>query len=495
MIIDSVATFARSRPMAGAVTDLETARQWTYAALDAEVDRLAAWLGATLGPASGERVAVLARNCADTLIVHLACVRAGAIFVPFNWRLSPGELSALVDDARPALIFLGAGMEAPGAAATRLDLTRATSLGEPGARPPAGARRSFDAPSTLLYTSGTSGHPKGVIVTEENAFWGSTNFLHGNHVTAASIFLCDMPLFHTAGLFAAARTPLLAGARVLISGGFDPATTLARLADPNLGITHYFSVPQMGATLWNQPGFSPDMLRGLAVYAMGGGPNPPAQVARFTQAGIRISDGFGMSETGSNFGMPVSDPDLVLDKAGSAGLPYLSVSARIIDEQGLDVAVGEPGELWLKGPSVTPGYWNRDEVTAAAFHDGWFRTGDVARIDADGFLFLLDRKKDMYISGGENVYPAEVEAVLAELDGIAEAAVIGVANERWGEVGRAYVRLLDDCELGEAAIVAHCRSRLARYKVPASIIFVEVLPRTASGKVRKNLLAATAAAD
>lgn len=341
---------------------------------------------------------------------------------------------------------------------------------------------------TLLFTSGTSGKPKGVIVTEANAFWGNTNFGHGNLVSSESVFLCDMPMFHTAGLFAAVRAPILFGGTVWISAGFDPARTIARIADPELGITHYFSVPQMATTLWQHADFTPEKFSRLTLYATGGAPNPQAQVERFARVGIRFSDGFGMSETGSNFAMPVGDIERLVTKAGSCGLPFLSVQTRIVDEHGIDTIPGEPGELWLKGPSITPGYWNRPDQTAQAFHDGWFKTGDVARIDEDGFFYLVDRKKDMFISGGENVYPAEVEAVLAELAGIAEAAVIGVADARWGEVGRAFVVLKQGAALSADDIAAHCHSRLARFKVPARVLIAGSIPRTASGKVQKHLL-------
>ncbi|MEQ1640928.1 MAG: AMP-binding protein, partial [Novosphingobium sp.] len=236
------------------------------------------------------------------------------------------------------------------------------------------------------------------------------------------------------------------------------------------------------------PDFAPEKFHGLKMYVTGGAPNPKAQVERFARAGIRFSDGFGMSETCSNFAMPVLDVERLIDKAGSCGLPLLAVQTRIVDDEGIDVAQGETGELWIKGPSVTRGYWNQPELTAKAFHDGWFKTGDAAMQDADGFYYLVDRKKDMYISGGENVYPAEVEAVLAELPEIAEAAVIGVPDERWGEVGRAFIIPRAGAVLTEEQVIAHCRERLARFKVPVRVIIADAIPRTASGKVQKHLL-------
>jgi len=485
--LDPVAYYARCRPSAPACVDLESGRRWSYAELDRDVARTASWLAGLFGPASGVRVATLGRNSVAQLILHLATVRAGAIYVPFNWRLAGPELAVLVADSQPRLLMHDAGFDIQAFGGRRVLTSELEALTATASavRP---QRRAADEPATLLYTSGTSGLPKGVIVTEHNVFWGCTNFNLGNGVTPHSAVLCDMPMFHTAGLFAAVRAVLLAGGTSLISRGFDPQLTLARIADPALGVTHYFSVPQMAQMLWQQPGFEPRMLQGLAVYATGGAPNPRAQIERFVDAGIPMSDGFGMSETGSSFGMPVHDRRLLRDKAGSCGLPYISLQARIVDEDGNDVARGAVGELWLRGPSVTPGYWNQPELTARSFVDGWFRTGDAAMCDADGYHYIVDRRKDMYISGGENVYPAEVEAALYELEAVAEAAVIGVPDNKWGEIGRAYIVLRPGHSLEAAAVLAHCIGRLAKYKVPASVVFTADIPRTASGKVKKTQL-------
>ena len=496
VLVDAVATHARARGHALACVDLDGVdlerRRWTYAELDRDIDHTAAWLVQRLGPASGARVASIGRNSVALLILNLACVRAGAIYTPFNWRLAPPEIEVLARDAAPALVFHDEAFTPPVGAGESLNTASLAAIAEVAGAPPANARRPMSEPSTLLYTSGTSGRPKGVIVTEANAFWGCTNFIFGNDVTIRSVFLCDMPMFHTAGLLAATRVPILAGGAVLISRGFDAPKTLARIADKDLGVTHYFSVPQMASSLWSQPGFDPEMLRGLTVYAMGGAPNPAAQIRRFVEAGIAMSDGFGMSETASNFGMPVHSPELLIEKAGSCGLPYISLQVRIVDEGGVDVPDGVRGELWLRGPSVTPGYWNQPETTAKAFRDGWFMTGDTAVRDADGFYFLIDRTKDMFISGGENVYPAEIEAVLAELEGVVEAAVVGVPDERWGEVGRAYVIVAPGQSLTGETVLAHCRERLARFKAPASVVINEPIPRTATGKVQKHILRARA---
>ncbi len=496
VLIDPVATHARAKPQALACVDLETGRRWDWQALDRAANRAANWLVAELGPARGVCVAALCRNSVDMLVLQFACVRAGAIFVPFNWRLAGPEIATLIEDADPKLIFHDREFAVAGDKVALFDLADLDALSsDQPETPPPGARRDWELPSTLLYTSGTSGRPKGVMLSEANAFWGATNFMHGNAVSAASVFLCDMPMFHVAGLFAAVRVPILAGGTVLISKGFDPVETLARIADPAWRITHYFSVPQMAQTMWNLPGFRPAMLSGLHVYATGGAPNPAAQIERFQRAGIPMLDGFGMSETCSNFGMPPGNPALAIAKAGSCGLPFLSVVPRIVDDAGNDVPDGTVGELWLKGPSVATGYWNQPELSAQAFEGGWFKTGDACMRDADGFYFLVDRKKDMFISGGENVYPAEVEAAIAELDQVAECAVIGMPDEKWGEVGHAYVIAPPGKPVTPAEVIAHCRLRLAGFKVPKTVIVTDSIPRSSTGKVQKHVLKARAVGD
>lgn len=489
---DPVATYALVRPDTCAIVDLESGRRWTYRQLDAALDRLAAWLVGEFGANSGQRVATLSKNCAEMVILHLAGTRAGTVFVPFNWRLAPAEIDVLVEDARPQIMFHGPEFCPPPAVPRAMPIAELLALGEAGTKPPAAARRPFGQLATLLYTSGTSGRPKGVMLSEQNAYWGCANFIYGNDVTMRSVFLCDMPLFHTAGLFAATRVPIQAGGCVLVSGGFDPRKTLDRLSDPALKVTHYFSVPQMATTLWNRPDFKPEMLHGLTGWAIGGAPHPKAQTERFVRAGIRITEGFGMSEIGSGFGMPTHDMAVLIEKAGSCGTPFVTIEARIADDDGQEVPTGVSGELWLRGPSITIGYWNQPETTTKAFRDGWFLTGDTARVDADGFYYIVDRKKDMYISGGENVYPAEVEAAIAELPQVAECAVVGVPDERWGEVGRAYVIPVPGRVVTGDEIIAHCAQRLAKFKVPATTIITDAIARTASGKAQKHLLKARA---
>ncbi|HEY5711997.1 MAG TPA: AMP-binding protein [Allosphingosinicella sp.] len=495
---DYVRLHAAGPPGRLACVDLASGRRWTYAELDRSIACCVSVLvERRIG--AGDRVAVLARNSAWQLILQQALTRLGAIFAPLNWRLAASELDALLDDCEPVLLVvddasapLADACAQPCERMTMAGLAAAIDCAEPA---PPGEPADADVPSILLFTSGTSGRAKGVIVTERNAFFTATNFSVLGRVDNKSVFLCDSPMFHVIGLLTSLRPPLMQGGTIYISAGFDPAATLARLGDPGLGITHYFCVPQMAQMLRSAPGFDPARLGNLRALFTGGAPNPPENIRLWLGEGVRMADGFGMTEAGTVLGMPV-DGDVIDVKAGSAGLPAPTLSLRIVGEDGAEVPAGEVGELQIRGPNVTPGYWRRPAETEAAFtQDGWFRTGDLGRRDSDGFVFLVDRRKDMFISGGENVYPAEVERVLAEHPAVLEAAVIGVASMEWGEVGSAFLV----CRPGEAPpaeeLEVHCRGRLARYKVPRSFRFVESLPRTASGKVMKQALRSAADAD
>ncbi|PWC40032.1 AMP-binding protein [Azospirillum sp. TSO35-2] len=492
---DILAYHAAVQPRNPACVDLASGERLTYAELDRRVDRCVAWLLGRIGAEPGQRVAWLGRNSIDEVIASLACGRAGAVFVPLNWRLTAPEVAALLADSTPSLLVHDAEF-APtvsGLATAPAGLamvTRATAHAEQAATTgpaPRLAPRDANAPSTIIYTSGTSGQPKGAIHTEQTAFFTAFNFALLNRIDHASVFLCDMPLFHVIGILTITRSTLLQGGALLVSPGFDPELTLARLSDPGLGVTHYMCVPQMAQSLRQRPEYDPTRLSRLVFFGTGGAPNPPALVRRFLAEGVPMADGYGSSEGGTVLGMPLGDPERMADKAGSAGLPPASVRLRLVDDQGNDVADGEVGEILVRGPNVSPGYWNRppspDEGPA-----GWFRTGDSARRDADGFYVIVDRKKDMFISGGENVYPAEIEAVLLELDAVAEACVIGIPDRQWGEVGCAYVVPRAGYPLTDQDIIDHCRSRLARYKAPKRVIVTDALPRTASGKLRKNVL-------
>ena len=498
-MLDPIAYWGQVQPGKLAIGDFSSGLQLSYGAFDARIDRCAGSLERILGEPIGERVAVLARNSLDFLTIHFACIRIGAIFVPLNWRLSAPEISVLIQDSRPSLLFVEAEFQMARDALTDGHSLRQIMSLEPEpfqalldaapAKPSLPRPDRADQPSTLLYTSGTTGRPKGVMVSERNALASNINFAFSTRLSASSVMMCDMPLFHVAGLMAGARAPLLMGGTLLLSPKFDPELALGRLSDPKLGITHTFYVPQMTQPLREHPAYAKADLSRLVCLVTGGAPNPAANVQRWLDDGVIMADGFGMSETGSAFNMPIDDPERIRRKVGSSGLPLISLRYRLVKPDGSATAPGEVGELRLKGPSVTSGYWNQPEATAAAFDEqGYLKSGDLAYADEEGFLFIVDRLKDMFISGGENVYPTEIEAVIAELDVVSEAAVIAVPDPQWGEAGLAYVVPLPGAQVTPEAIIDHVRSRLARYKAPKRVIITDRLPRTASGKLQKNVL-------
>ncbi len=493
---DLVAAGARLHPTRRACVDLESGEALTYTELDSRIDACAAVLSRMIEAVPAARVAMLSRNSALMLVANYACIRLGWIFVPLNWRLSTTELAGLVADAEPSLMISQPGFaEVADEVANKTGIARLDTgdLLDAIKREPLPAQyiraANPDATSTLLYTSGTSGKPKGVMLSERQSLYGLMNFVAANRVTYESVFLCDMPMFHVAGLYSCSRTVLLMGGCVLISEGFDAGKTLARLREPQLGVTHYFCVVQMAQMMRAHAEFSPAGLTKLVALCTGGAPNPRAHIEQWLDDGVAMIDGFGMTEIGSTMSMPLGDSELIRAKAGSVGLPLLSVQARIVDMQERDVPDGEAGELWIRGPNVTAGYWSKPGEEAVTFAPGeWFRTGDIARRDEDGFYYLVDRKKDMFISGGENVYPVEIEAAMRLDPRIADVAVVGVPDSRWGEVGCAYVVAAPGHSPTSEALRQALREQVAHYKAPKYVVLVAELPRNAAGKVLKAVL-------
>ena len=499
MARDGVAYHAATHADRRACIDLGCDQSFSFAELDTLAARCAGLLRGVLGDPAGQRVASVLRNGVDALVLMYACERTGAIYAPLSWRLTAPELSVLARDCEPQLLVVGAEFADTARQAFPDDV--ATLVVEVGGGPFRDAVLSYrpeparlatpDQPCVILYTSGTTGQPKGVLLTWANLFWGAYNFSVVAEVGPDSTMLCDAPMFHTVGLVATSRCVLQQGGMVLLSPAFQPGASLARLSDPALRISHYFGVPQMAQALCDDPAYATADLSRLKGLFLGGAPPPRPLCERLLSDGVLAINGYGMTETSTIAGMPL-DADAVQARPASVGIPPPSVEMRIVSPDGRDVATGQTGEIRVRGPAVTPGYWRQPDATAAAFADGWFATGDAGRLDEAGYLTIVDRWKDMYISGGENVYPAEVEAVIAALQGVREVGVIGVPNARWGEVGCAFVARPAD-GASEAEILAHCRARLARFKQPAHIRFVETLPRTASGKVRKDVLRRQAA--
>lgn len=494
---DPVIYRAMATPQRQAVYEVATGRSATYAALNGAVGRAAKRLGEIVGqqPAA-QRIAFLGRNSIEQLVVCLACQRAGFVFVPLNWRLGAAELAQILEDCQPSVLLHDEEFAAVVAEMADIPPKTIAIEGEQGwaAMVASGPEAEpvvldADAPCIMLYTSGTTGTPKGVIITRGNAFASAINFSLVGEVTSRSVSLCDLPFFHTIGLVAIGRTTLMMGGRLIISDRFLPERTLSVLGDPALGVTHYFAVPQMAAALRNSPAWDPTALKALQAIFIGGAPLSPALIETFLKDGIPLVNGYGMSEAGTTIHMPL-DRDAVARHPGSVGYPAPLLAVRLVGEDGQDVRDGEVGEIWVKGPSVTPGYWNKPAETARAFVGSWYRTGDLGRRAEGGVIHVPDRLKDMYISGGENVFPAEIEAVIGAHPKVQDVAVIGLPDAKWGECGVAFVVARADAPSTEE-IFAHCAERLASYKRPSRIVFLDQIPRTASGKAQKHILRQT----
>ncbi len=481
--MDYVRLHATLHPGKRALTDLTFEQRWSYAELDELIARCVALL-LKREIRVGDRLACLAKNRAEQIVLQLACARMGALFVPLNWRLSTEELGILLEDCTPAMVW---GDEMAGA--LNIDCEDINSLFERCAElcPARPEQQDADVPSLMLYTSGTTGKPKGVMLTERNLSETAINFSILGEVQDSCSFLCESPMFHIIGMVTSVRPPLLRGGHIAVSDRFIPERTLERLADPELRISHYFCVPQMALALRDVEGFDPAQLRNLKALFTGGAPHPEAQIRDWLADGIAIVDGYGMSEAGTVFGMPL-DRALIDWKAGCVGIPTPRVRARVVDGNDQPVATGVAGELQLKGDNITCGYWQREaDYHATLTEDGWFRTGDIVTRDDDGYYRVTDRKKDMFISGGENVYPAEVEALLVKYPGIRELAVVGVPDDKWGEVGCLFY-VCDSGEISPEDVAGFLTSKLARYKIPQRTQALEALPRNGVGKVLKHEL-------
>jgi len=474
-----------------AMEEVTTGRTITYAVLDERAARAATLLTAR-GVREGDRIAILSRNRIEFFEILFACAKIGAILVPLNWRMPVAELGHLLADCTPSLIVHGHEDAATARALAGektgllgLDEEYPTQRDQTTLHP---GRRQWPANGVwyLLYTSGTTGQPKAVIYTFQMAMVNYVNISQAIGLTGRDTTLNFLPLFHTAGINLHTLPTLIVGGRVLIMPGFDADLMMDLVAAGRLDAI--FGVPAIYQTLSLHPRFGQVDMTRLRHWGCGGAPLSDTLVRKFLERGARVCNGMGMTETGPT--AFIADPNHVADKIGSVGKPQILCGARIVGPDGRDVPPGETGELWFGGPGITPGYWNRPDATAAAFSaDGWLRSGDLARCDADGYYYVVGRIKEMFISGGENIYPAEVENVLSQHPGLLEAAVVGVPDEKWGEVGRAYILPRPGQPMPSTDDLVHfCRERLAPYKVPKSFIAVNEFPRTAAGKIQKHRL-------
>ena len=485
---DITARRAALSPDRVALEERASGRTRTYADLDLRAAAAAALMAAR-GVGEGDRVAILCRNRVEFFEILFGCAKLGAILVPLNWRMPPAELALLLADCTPALLVHGTE-DAPAAAALgvpAIDLDGDYEAAATAA-PPVRTRAFWPGESIwyLLYTSGTTGQPKGVIYTVRMAIANYVNIRSATDLSSTDTSVNFLPLFHTAGINLHTLPLLIAGGRVIVLPGVDIDALVALFE--NERIDTFFALPPIYQSLVEHPGFVQAPLAKVRHWGCGGAPLPDALAERCRLLALRICNGMGMTETGPTAFL--TDPADAWDRIGTVGKPQLLCGVRIVDAAGRDVAADVVGDLLFAGPGVTPGYWRNPEATRAAFTgDGWLRSGDLARRDAEGFYYVEGRRKEMFISGGENVYPAEIENVLATHPAVLEAAVIAASHDIWGEVGRAFILPIPGvAALDTAELDAFCRARLAGYKIPQSFETVTDLPRTAAGKVRKHLL-------
>ncbi|NEB82517.1 o-succinylbenzoate--CoA ligase [Streptomyces sp. SID14478] len=462
----------------------------TYAGLHARTTRLAHALRAR-GVRRGDRIAYLGPNHPSFLEVLFAAGVLGAVFVPLNTRLAGPEIAYQLDDAGATTVIHAPAHRAlvaalPGGADTRtyieVGLAYEELIASAPSADPVDEPVSGDDTCIIMYTSGTTGRPKGAMLTHANLTWNALNVLIDTDCAADERALVSAPLFHTAGLNMLTLPVLLKGGTCVLVAAFDPAATLGLIARHR--ITTMFGVPTMYDLVARRPDWAEADLSSLRTLLCGGAPVPTSLIATYQERGLTFLQGYGMTEASP--GTLFLDAEHALSKAGSAGVPHFFTDVRVVRSDLRPAGPGETGEILVRGPHVMPGYWGLPDATAAAFTDGWFRTGDAARVDEDGYVHIVDRIKDMIISGGENVYPAEVEDVLLTHPDVAECAVIGVPDERWGEVPRAVVVPREGARIDPAAVLASLDGRLARYKIPKSLVVADELPRTASGKLLKS---------
>jgi fatty-acyl-CoA synthase len=468
------------------------AQDLSYAAFAARIAAVARGLQSGCGVRRGDRVALLAANHPDYLVLLFACARLGAMLVPLNWRLAVPELAFVLTDATPSVLFAGAefadamaalAAQFPHIAMLPLE-TGVAALADCADGDGRSPQVGWESPLLIVYTSGTTGRPKGAVLTHAALQANAVMSHHMHAMTSADHVLTVLPFFHVGGLNIQTTPALLCGASVSIHARFAADATLEALARERPTLT--VLVPATIQAVMSHPGFGGADLSCLRAVATGSQIVPQHLVDALEARGVPVLQVYGATET-----CPVAVYTRLggdRSRPGSTGLPGLLCEARVVDDAGAELPPGAAGEVAVRGPNVLREYWGNAAATAEALHDGWYRTGDIGTRDADGYFFIHDRKKNMIVSGGENIYPAEIERVLATHPAVAEAAVVGRPDPRWQEVPVAFVLLRDGAVADAAALRAFVSAQLARFKVPRDFVFVDALPRTALGKVQHFML-------
>lgn len=469
---------ARLTPDKIALVEVRSGRRFTYAELNSRAAAMARWWRET-GLQKGDRVGILSENRAEYVDAFFAAGKSGIVLVPLNTRLAAPELSAVIEDAGIRLLIYSPQFRGPGEALGGRDIEEF----------PAGSGAEF-APVRcgpedlwcLLYTSGTTGRPKGVMAPHRMVIWNAYNTVASWQLRDNDIAPVFTPMYHAGGL-AVFLTPMVAiGGTVVLHERFDASDVWRSIERERA--TLVFGVPTTFKMMHEAPEFAGADTSSVRWCISGGAPLPRYLIDAYQQRGLVFKQGYGLTEAGVNcFAMTTEEAGR---KAGSIGKPMMFAETRISDEAGRDLPAGETGELWLRGAHVCAGFWRQPEATAAALDaDRWLHTGDLAHRDADGFFYIDGRIKEMYISGGVNVYPAEIENVLLRHPDLVDAAVLGVPDPAWGEVGVAFVVPREGAPVSAARILSFLETNLARYKHPRAVYFLDVLPRTAYGKVIK----------
>lgn len=481
--LDWFSFWAGIEPDRKAVTILKDNLTFTYADIDKKGQDIASHFYYEYGIRKGDRIGVFAKTCIEFIYLFAAAQKLGVIIVPFNYRLTSYELSQLIDDADLSILFYDEGMDTKDLACKVAPLSVVNEYKAEKHIPI--TRYSSEEPIFILYTSGSTGVPKGVLYTHKMLYWNSLNTSISLGVNSESCALVCMPLFHTGG-WNVLLTPLLHhGGHVVLVDKFDSKESLNALQV--YGCNQFMAVPTMLKMITEEPTFQQISLPALPYIIVGGEAMPIDLIKVFEAKNISIRQGFGMTEAGPN--LTSLHHSQSKNKIGSIGKPNMYVNVKLIDESGDEVESGELGELCFSGPIIMPAYWRKEEDSNSAIADGWLKSGDIAMMDEQGYLYIKDRKKNMFISGGENVYPAEIEKVLMNNEAIEEAVVIGVASDKWGEVGKAFIVANRPIESEE--IKNFCKEKLSKYKIPKHYEFIDEMPLSSTGKIDRKRLDST----
>lgn len=493
--VDWLSKWAKYTPGKFFLREYNSGREWTFEEFNSASNHLAEYLINELGLKKKDRLAVYSPNNAEYVLLFTACVKTGIILVPLNFRLVPRELDILISDAEPQVFVYDKEYQQSKDELTSVpaecptlqisDITKFFDYTDKEIDNVDSSDLTEEDFVMILYTAGTTGISKGAIITHKMLFWNSINTALRLDLNSQDHTQSFAPFFHTGGwnvLF----TPFLhTGASHTLLNKFDPELVLELMEKEKTTIL--FGVPTMLQMMSDSPKFDEVDLTSVRYAIVGGAPMPIPLIERWHNKGVFIRQGYGLTEVGPNvFSLHHDD---AIRKKGSIGFPNFYFETKLVDDNGKECDVNEVGELWLKSPVVTPGYWRNKEATEKAISDGWFHTGDMLMFDEEGYYYVVDRKKNIFISGGENIYPAEIERYLYANKKIKETAVIGVPDEKWGEVGKAFMVLNENESLEHNELYEFCKEGLAKYKIPKYFEVVEELPKNEAGKIdRKSLL-------